>query len=468
MKRTLVTLVLVSFASYYPRALGGGFQIYEHGASSTGMANARTAVSGDVNCLFFNPAAITELSGIQLQLGATAILPSIHYDAAGRPENPRRYESYADGAYIEKIVNDGENSTDAKLKLFNPIHLYASYRIDAAHVSVGFGLNNPFGLGTYWPGDWDGRFIATETEIQTFFSQPVVAVDLAGLLGFRDRLKLSLAVGYDFVYGTARLGRQTDLRAADAPSLGTISDPEGSLRMTGSAYGHGFNLALYAEIPGLASFGASVRSGVSLDFSGTAHFSFNQAGLAAVDLLGMAVPDETTGRVTINLPWNMNFGVAFLGIDDLVVAADVYLALFSSYDKLSMTFDCVANGSCSDSLNADPIVKDWGESIQFSLGAQYTLFDSWTVRAGWGMVTSPVPDSRYDPSLPDGFRNLISFGLGYRGGFWGADIGYMLAFWESSKDNDGGGGDYLNPEGKANGDYKTISHQLALSLSAWF
>jgi long-chain fatty acid transport protein len=468
MKKTLGAFFLMAFTSFCQQARAGGFQIYEHGASSTGMANARTAVAGDVDCLYFNPAAISELPGMQLQLGVTAILPSIHYDAAGRPANPRQYESYAGGEYIEKTVNDGENSADAKLKLFTPIHLYASYRIDAAHISVGFGLNNPFGLGTYWPGDWDGRFIATETEIQTFFSQPVVAVDLAGILGFRDRLKLSLAVGYDFVYGTARLGRQTDLRAAEAPSLGTISNPEGSLRMTGNGFGHGFNLSVYAELPGLLSFGAAVRSGVSLDFAGTARFSFNADGIAAIDLLGMAVPDETTGRVTINLPWNMNFGLAYLGIDDLVIAADVYLTLFSSYDRLSMTFDCVADGTCSDSLNADPIVKNWGESIQFSLGAQYTLLDSWTVRAGWGLVTSPVPDSTYDPSLPDGFRNLISVGLGYRGGFWGADVGYMLAFWQGTKNNDVGGGDYLNPEGKANGTYKTVSHQLALSVSAWF
>jgi hypothetical protein len=42
----------------------------------------------------------------------------------------------------------------------------------------------------------------------------------------------------------------------------------------------------------------------------------------------------------------------------------------------------------------------------------------------------------------------------------------MLAFWEVEKDNQVGGEDPdLNPMGKANGRYSTVSHLLALSLS---
>jgi long-chain fatty acid transport protein len=333
---------------------------------------------------------------------------------------------------------------------------------------VGFGLNNPFGLGTFWPGDWDGRFIATETEIQTFFSQPTVALNLAQWLGFRDTVKLSLAVGYDFVYGTARLARQTDLRVGEVLSLGKDVAPEGSLRMLGSAFGSGFNLAVYAELPGLLSFGASFRSGISLDFSGTARFSFNAAGRDTIELLGMSVPDKTTGRVTIDLPWNINFGLAYLGIENLKIAADVYLALFQSYDRLRITFDCVDEGTCTDTLNGDPIEKNWGSSVQLSLGAEYRIAGAWAVRAGWGLVTSPVPTETFDPSLPDGLRNLFSVGAGYAGSFWKVDLGYMVAFWEGTKENQIGEGDNLNPEGLASGTYSTISHLLALSLAAWF
>ena len=54
-------------------ALAGGFQILEHSAISTGMANARTALADDVSAVYFNPAAVSELPGLQLQLGLTGI-----------------------------------------------------------------------------------------------------------------------------------------------------------------------------------------------------------------------------------------------------------------------------------------------------------------------------------------------------------------------------------------------------------
>jgi long-chain fatty acid transport protein len=451
-----------------PTAWAGGFQIFEHGASSTGMANARTAIADDVNALYYNPAAITELEGLQLQVGTTGILPLVHYDAAGPSDSPRTYPSYENGSYMEKPVNDGENSVDAKAKGFTPIHLYATYRFDDLGISVGYGLNNPFGLGMYWPGDWDGKYVGTYTEIQTFFSQPTVAVDIAKLAGFKDRVKLSAAAGYNFVYGTARLGRKTDLRVGEVLSIGELQDPWGQLNMFGTAFGHGFNLAVYAEIPGLLAFGASVRSAIRMPFSGDAKFKFNDAGRATVDLLGMSIPDKTTGSVDITLPWNLNFGVAFLGVENLKIAADAYVAFFQSYDELALKFSCVEEGTCSDSLDADPVVKNWGQSWQFCLGAEYLIAKSIVVRAGAGVVTTPVPDEYYDPSLPDGFRTLVSGGLGYIGSFWKVDLGYMLAMWEGNKDNQVGIGDDNNPEGLANGHYTTKSHLLALSLSAWF
>jgi long-chain fatty acid transport protein len=449
-------------------ALAGGFQILEHGAVSTGMANARTALADDVSALYFNPAAISELPGLQLELGVTGILPQISYSPAGNPDPARTYPSYADGQYVFREINDGTHPVDAKLRGFNPIHIYAAYRFDSLGLSVGYGLNNPFGLGTFWPGDWDGRFIATETEIQTFFNQPTVAVDVAQLLGIRDRFHLSVAVGYNFVYATARLAKKIDLRAAEAPSLGTILAGEGEMRMTGSAWGHGFNAAVYFELPGWFSLGASIRTGIDLPFSGTARFALDEAGVRAADFLHLRIPETTGGELTLGLPANVNFGLALLAIDRLTIAFDVYAAMFQSYDQLELVFACIAEGTCSDTLDAGPIAKNWGTAWQFAFGLEYRLLDLLAIRAGTGIVLSPVPAGTYDPALPDGRRTLIAFGLGWRGSFLKVDLGYMLALWDGTKANEVGAGDNNNPEGKANGTYTTTTHILALSIAAWF
>ncbi len=462
-------LALPLLLCLYPRsARAGGFLIYEHGAAATGMADARSALADDPSTLYYNPAGITELPALQLSLGATGIVPVIHYQAAGVSESPRRYVGYRDGRYVELPVNDGENSTDAKLRGFTPIHLYASFRPKDLPLAFGISLNNPFGLGTYWPGDWDGRFITTETEIQTFFLQPVVAVDLARILSWDRHIKLSFAAGYQGVYGTARLSKRLDLRVGEALSLGEVRDGEGEMRLLGDALGHGFLLALRAEFPRLFAFGITLRSAIRMPFSGEAKFSFNPAGERTLELARLVFPESTTGRVTMVLPWNLNLGVAFLGLPKFTLAADVYVAFFESYDSLSVTFDCVEQGRCSETLNGDPIRKDWGKSVQLSLGAEYRPTDSLAVRGGFGLVSSPVPEKTYDPALPDGMRTLLALGGGWRGERFGADIAYMLAFWKGEKQNEVGSGDLLNPEGRANGTYTTLSHILALTLSARF
>jgi len=453
-------------------ASAGGFLIYEHGATGTGMCGARTASADDPSAMFFNPAAITELEGIQLELGSTAILGYLSYQPAGRPADPRTYSTFdANGNPVVEIVNDGENPADAKVKLFTPLHLYATWRPRGLPLAVGYGLNNPFGLGTYWPGNWDGRFITTETEMRTFVNNLSVALDVAELAGFKDSVKLSVAVGYMFVYGQAHLARRIDLRAAEAFSNGAIQDPWGEMKMDGDAIGHGWNVALYAELPKLLALGFSLRSGVSLPFEGTARFLFpmesGQQARAFLEGLGTVFPDEDTGSVEINLPMNLNAGVAFLGVERLKVALDFYLAFFSSYRELAMKFNCVDEGTCTAALNTS-IPTRWHSSWQISLGAEYLLTDYLPLRLGWGTVSSPVPDDTYDPTLPDGQRQLITVGTGYHGSWWKLDIGYMLAFWKGTKDNDVGHGDDLNPEGKANGTYTTYSHLLGLTFAARF
>jgi long-chain fatty acid transport protein len=237
--------------------------------------------------------------------------------------------------------------------------------------------------------------------------------------------------------------------------------------MTGDATGHGWNVALYAELPGLLAVGASFRSGIPLDFSGTAKFWFNEAGQLALERLGTIIPAEDTGSITVNLPMNMNFGVAFLGVERLKVGVDFYLADFSTFKELALKFDCVAEETCD--LPDDPIPKNWDISWQISVGAEYWVTDSLVVRAGWGMVSNPIPSDTYDPSLPDGTRQLICAGVGYKADWWKVNFGYMLAFWEGEKDNDVGDQDANeNPIGKANGTYTSIVHLPAISFSAWF
>jgi long-chain fatty acid transport protein len=361
---------------------------------------------------------------------------------------------------------------DAKLRGFTPIHLHAAWNFEDLGLSAAFSVYNPFGLGVFWPGDWDGRFLATETDMTTFFLQPALAVDVAKLAGFKDSFKLSVSLGYDLILAQAVLARRIDLRVAEMLVAQDIVDPEGEMKLTGDAMGHGMIASLYAELPDLVAFGACWRFGfgddlqMPLPFSGTGKFWFNQAGERALEVLATRIPDETQGELTLNLPMSVNLGVAFLGVENLVVDVDFFYAFYETYKELVLEYDCVNEDPPCD-LNLDPLVANWTNAWQISFGAQYTLFDMLDIRAGYGYVTTPVPDETLDPTLPDGPKHLITVGAGLTFSWWKLDVGYMLSLWSAEKDNEVGTWDPAtnSPNGLANGSYDSLAHLLGLSFT---
>jgi long-chain fatty acid transport protein len=449
----LAALALAALLAPGP-ASAGGFMIYEHSALGTGMADARTALWDDPSSMFYNPSAITELDGFHLSLGDTLLLPDNTYT----PDCPT-------GVTCRSATGD--------FHVFYPPHIYFTAEA-TTWLHVGIGYNNPFGMGSYWPADWDGKFTAYQTYIETHFIQPVLAFDIAELVGMDDDYALSFAVGGYYVYGKAKLASKVD--ATDA--WNAYHDPADPLpvaqmAMEGDGHGGGFNFSLFAAYKPWVSFGASVRSNVTMDFSGTATFTAPTAAWADI-MRGIGfLPASTPGTTTIELPWNMNFGLAFHGVPQFTFAVDAYVTLWQSYDQLQVHFDCehsAAPNSCDPGLNAAAIYpKKWNTGVQLSFGAEYRPIPDLAIRAGYGYVSDPTNPVYYDAQLPDGNRHLICFGIGYRApALFKVDIGYMLALWSGTKDNAVGSTSPLFQNGLANGTYDTMVHILALSLGFSF
>jgi long-chain fatty acid transport protein len=442
-----------------PRAARAtGFMIYEHNAAATAMAGARTALWDDPSSLFFNPAAIAELDGFHLQLGDTLI-------RGGTTYAPRSLaERTADPTYPGRPELDGTVPTQTEPKLFYPLHAYFTAEV-TDWLALGVGLNNPFGLGTYWPAHWDGRYVAYQTELRTFFFQPVAALEIARLADLPDAWRLAFAAGGQYVYSDALIRQKVDL----------TSFPDATMELEGSAHGGGYAFSLFAAYLPWVSFGASVRSNVQLDFDGTAWFrDVSEATRAALanPLLGVVLPVSTGGTTGIELPWNMNFGVAFHGVPRLTIAADLYVGLWESYDTLVVEFACATDGSCWEQLNQRGIVpKNWKTALQASFGLEYRPLDALALRLGYGYATDPSDPQYYDPMLPDGNRHLICAGFGVRADeYFKFDVGYMLALWEGDKLNEIGAPSSPPPaaNGYANGHYETVSHLLALTVTVNF
>ena len=448
-----------------------GFVNFEQGASGTGITESRTPLYDDPNTVFYNPAGMVELPGFQFSLGATAFMPTTHY----KPNN-QTPTTYTTWGFVQKEADNFGNESDTIKKAFVSPHLYFTYLFKDYGVAIGFGTFSSCGMGTYWPKDFDGRYIISHTYLGALFNQPTVAVDIAKLAGFKDKLKLSVAAGYDLIYATASLGKVIDLRGAEfgIDPAQIPSRPEGTMTLDGSGFAHGYAFAVYAELPKLLSFGFSFHGGSHLKMTGDGKFTFTEAGQAALGGTSppTIIPEKAKGTVELNFPHVINTGVAYLGVDRWKFILDLEFALYKDrYKQIDITFDCYPD-NCS--LAPQALKTDYGTGGAVDFGIMWLMKDYLELRAGGGWTFSPIPAATMDPALTDGHRITGSIGAGYIAKSWKVDLAYMFTMWKATKDNEVGAPEpipdttFHNPIGYANGEYTNIVNTLALSYGMKF
>ena len=81
---------------------------------------------------------------------------------------------------------------------------------------------------------------------------------------------------------------------------------------------------------------------------------------------------------------------------------------WSSYDELTVKYDDPVGGATESTVE-----RNFEDSSSLRFGFEYLVNDDWAVRAGYLRDNNAVPDANLEPSLPEGDRNLYSFGVGY-------------------------------------------------------
>lgn len=354
-KQFAIAVLILLLAS--APAFAGGFQLNEHGARAMAQGGAWAARAYDGSAIFFNPAGLGFQTRNSLYIGSTIIMPTATFND----------------------VNRANKKTDMVDQVFTPINVYGTYRIND-DINVGLGINNPYGLGSEWPATWDGRKISVKVDLMSFFFSPTVS--------YKVNDQLSLGLGANIVTGNVSINR-----VVDVPPL--FAEPTVTLDL--SAMGYGFNIgALYKFTPEI-SVGASYRSAVSLDATGTAKFTNNNT------LLNLP---EGDAAASLTLPATAFIGVAVKPMENLEVEADYQFVGWSSYDKLVIEFK-------KDPTKNSTADKKYEDTYIIRVGAEYTM-DAFQFRAGYLYDHSPVLPKYVDPMLPDANRNGLNVGVGYK------------------------------------------------------
>jgi long-chain fatty acid transport protein len=474
-------LSLTAISSWNPIS-ASGFLIYEHGAAATGRAAAVAATIGDPSAIFYNPAGLGKLNGTNFYNGGTLVFSRTDF-----------------------------NSNDPLVDQHSVRHvpllpsLFLTHKI-IPDLSIGVGLFAPFGLVTDWPKTWEGRYIGTESRLQTIYHSAVIA--------YHPHPLFSIAVGFDYIRAEAKLERNIDFRNVPSPSLQTgilyrNSYPDGYSTLEAKGFGYDIVAGLQFGITEDFHVGVMYRQPIgSIRLVGAADFDSiprrsnvypnefaNDGTFLSNGLVLQNLFRNTDARTHIQLPPIIVVGIATTIIPDLILELDLQWTGWSTVDELNIQFASPVGGSPtirtfpdgsfdlggapsgarSDGSNAgfQQIRFDWEDTYIIRAGLEYKLSvfneKDLALRLGFLYDWSPARNDTLSTTLPDGNRIGLSAGVGYRFNLFGlentVDLGYLAVLFEDvQKENLIG----FEEGGTANGEYKTIAHLVSLSLQVEF
>lgn len=405
-----IGLFLVICPNY---AYSAGFALMQQGTGPMGQGNAFVAQADDPSALFFNPAGISQLKGSQAYFGSTLIVPRLKYDGPNQ-------------------LN--EKTTE---KIFVSPQMYLTQQI-SPQIYFGLGIFSPFGLGTYWDADWEGRYLATSSSLETINLNPNIVL---------KKGNLSLSAGFNALMADLELKKKLPF-----PS----PYPYGESKIKDDTWGYGYNLGLLYHVNDYWDLGLSYRSEIKLNFNdGDANFEVPSA-------LKSAFPD-TEGDGDLDLPPSLTAGISFQPHNKWAFEVDVSWIGWSTYDEIKIEFDDPVNGQYS---SVQP--KKWKDVFSYRFGLKYRISEHYTLRAGYIFDEAPMPDSTLDPQLPNGDRHIYTAGFDWKlSNKTLLGVAYNFIYGkECHKDNE------IMPSlpeyFRANGYYRQRIHSLAASFNYKF
>ena len=456
--RSLLTVFVLSL-SVIPPVEAGGFRIIDQGAAATGQASAFTAQADDPSALYYNPAGMTQLEGVQFYTGTTLIGGQIRYtsptgatargDLGGSTASPPPSQLYATA-----------NATALGLK-------------GLGNLWLGVAVVGPFGTNIRWPDGGPFSTAVTQAALEI--------IDIKPTLAYRINDQLALGLGADIYTFAGFWGEGRGLNKFNLSTRLNPALPPG-ITMPGELNGRdttaGFNASLLytpfrnGDGKPLVNVGFQYRSQAVMKLHG--QFLVNGA-VASDATINLALPQVFTGGVAVwpvrsaDREWKLELDVDVTG-----------------WKAFRNTDIALSNGTTI------PFAQNWRNSVMAMIGTEYRWLAvphliGWEVslRAGYWYSQTPVPNSSFSPGVPDADQQAISVGLGFlcqgQGHMFGLircgssdggrlkptalglDLAYQGIFYET-RTVTGNQNPLAFPVSAIDGTYKTMLHVGAVSL----
>lgn len=347
-------------------ALAGGFAVREQSAYGQGSSYAGVAAGGAPSSMFWNPATMTQQSGLTTETSISVLFP---------------YANNIPTAATNPLVA-GIASGDIGPTAIVP----ASYAIWQAsqNVWLGLSINAPFGLSVKPPALWAGYPYARETEAKSYNFTPSIAVQLNNMV--------SVGFGVQLQYFTADFN-------SGIPNLFALF-PNDNFRLKGDGWGFGFTAGITFTPTPYTQIGLGWRSAINQDLEGTL-------------FIPAVVPASTPGpaKTTLDLP-----DIVTLSVRQRMNETFTLLGTFewSNWSRIGTTNILQGNGAPA-LIGGNPIrfPFQYKDGWMVALGGEYQYRPDLMLRAGIAFEHSPITDAERTPRIPDNDRIWLSAGFTY-------------------------------------------------------
>jgi long-chain fatty acid transport protein len=340
-------------------ANAGGFAVREQSAFGQGSSFAGVAAGGDLSSMFWNPATMTQVPGIQTETSVAAIFP---YAA----------NSVGAGSTLGILGGTGDTADDALVP-----SSYASWQVNPK-LWLGYSFNAPFGLSVGLPRMWAGRdYGAGDSHLRTYNATPSFA--------YKINDWISVGAGVQIQFAQAGLAKGVTL-----PGPTFVQS-----NLSGDGWAAGFTAGFTLTPTPNTSIGVGYRSGLDQKINGSLNFTGALAGFSNNDV-----------NTTIKLPGTLSAGLRQKLTPQFTLLGTVEWTDWSR----------IGTSSVNTTVLGTPVTIpfNYSDGWLFSVGYEYQWNDQLTVRGGVGYEKSPITDDVRIPLLPDNDRYWLSVGSTYK------------------------------------------------------
>jgi long-chain fatty acid transport protein len=377
--RSVGAILAMSAVAVSGAASAAGFYIQEQSAAGVGRAQAgNVAAADDASTIFFNPAGLSQLPGVQIDTGIDLIVPQASLKDLGSVDHsPVAPNSLPGGG------NGGNPGSATPVPDF-----FLSAQIPDTGVTLGLGVTAPFGFASKFEQNTFARYDSIDSYIATIDIAPTIAVQL------NDWLSIGLGLDEQYIYAKLR-SAVPDAFAAGGPSLAT----DGRLTLTGNNWATGFNGGLLiTPMPG-TKIGFTYRYGITHNIRGSLTVA-NLTGLLA------SANQQVTGNAALDEPDIVQAGFSQRITPELTVLGEFDFYTWSNFQQINIH-------TTSPSLGNLVTQESYRDTFSLSLGAEYQLTDQWKLRGGIKYDQTPTVDAFRDTRVPDGDRIWLATGFHY-------------------------------------------------------